>query len=119
MQAEDVANHSLRGRCASVDASAEPAGAKENFAVAAERSGLAMLPFFTRNAVRRQADSPLPKGEFNLGKRFAVVPSLQAAFHARAVEIIDSAEGPHVKVHGRLDGHGRQCGRMETSVIDG
>ena len=102
-----------------MDASAKPAGAEENFAVAADRGGLSMLPFFGRNAFRRQADSPLPKGVTNLRKRFAVVPSLQAAFHARAVEIIDSAKGPHVKVHGRLDGHGRQCGQMETSVIDG
>jgi hypothetical protein len=95
-----------------VDASAKPAGAEENFAVAAYRGGLTMLPFFGRNAFRRQADSPLPKGVSNLRKRFAVVPSLQAAFHARAVEIIDSAESPHVKVHGRLDGHGRNCRQM-------
>ena len=98
-----------------MDASAEPAGAKENFAVAAERSGLTMLPFLARNAFRRQADSPLPQGVSNLRKRFAVVPRLQAAFHARAVEIIDRAEGPNLKVHGRLDGHGRQCGQMERA----
>ena len=102
-----------------MNASAEPASAIQDFAVTAERSRLTVLPFLAWNAFRRQADSPLPQGVSNLRKRFAVVPSLQAAFHARAVEIIDSAEGPHVKVHRRLDGHGRQCGQMETGGIDG
>ena len=95
-----------------MDASAEPAGAQENFAIAAERSRLTVLPFLAWDAFRRQADSPLPQGVSNLRKRFAVVPSLQAAFHARAVELIDSACSPHVEVHGWLDGHCELGGQM-------
>ena len=68
----------------------------KDFAVAAEWSRLTRLPFLAGHAVRRQADSPLPKGGTNLGESFAEVSSLQAAFHARAVELIDSACSPNV-----------------------